>query len=205
MSILNIGVSPAKILFAVDTMSASGAAGQALTYGPSQKSMILGSAVVGGRGNVGIFKLACLELLGMDEFLDVDLIVAMLPRVLGSARANAREILKRKGAGPNPHDDGRCEFNVAGWSEKRQRLRAVASELTADGRCMLDEVETYCASPGIPGAERLDLSTPVGMLAAAQAQTAHFKTIDPAAPIGGDLIVYEIMKGGIILREMGAI
>lgn len=59
--------------------------------------------------------------------------------------------------------------------------------------------------PGIPGAERLDLSTPVGMLAAAQAQTAHFKTIDPAAPIGGDLIVYEIMKGGIILREMGAI
>ncbi|PBS11939.1 hypothetical protein CMZ82_12440 [Lysobacteraceae bacterium NML93-0792] len=204
MSIVNVSVSPGRAIVAVDTAVAGCRIGDLPTTGRAQKAHIIGTAVIAGRGNVGMLKFVCLELMNIDAIADVDLIVASLPMVLPRAKAHLDHAQAQAGGVAGPYAQG-CELAVVGWSQQRGALRAITADFKDDGRVYLDEIHSTCAGPGIPGAESMDMSTPVAMQTLARAQVAHLASVDPEAPIGGELIVYEVMQGGIIMRQMGAI
>ncbi|WP_394000523.1 hypothetical protein ACF3M1_10810 [Luteimonas sp. WGS1318] len=204
MSICNVAITPGKILVAVDTAVAGCRIGDAPTTGHMQKAVIVGDTVIASRGGISNLYFAAFQAMSIETYLDIDVLAASLPVLLARAHTQTLQARAHAGGVANSHAEG-CEMTVAGWSPQTGQPRALIATMTPDGRCMVEQIHSTCAGPDFPGGSSADLSTPGAMLTAARAQVEAFAKVDPNAPIGGELVLYELMQGGVIVRKMGAI
>lgn len=204
MSICNVAITPGKILVAVDTAVAGCRIGDAPTTGHMQKAIIVGDTVIASRGGLSYLHISAIQAMSIQTYLDIDVLASALPMLMQRAHVQTLQHRASTGGKVNDHGEG-CEMTIAGWSPQTGQPRALVATLTSDGRCQVETIHTTCAGPDFPGGSTADLSTQLAMLEAARAQVKHFAETDPDAPIGGELVLYELMQGGIIMRKLGAI
>lgn len=204
MSICNVAITPGKILVAVDTAVAGCRIGEKPTTATMQKAVIVGDTVIASRGSVSTLYFAAFQAMSVQTYLEIDVLASMLPTILTGAYKQTLAHRASLGETASGYGDG-CEMTVAGWSPKSGEPRAMVATMRPDGRCYVEQIHTTCAGPDFPGGATADLSTPMAMLAAARAQVEAFAKIDPEAPIGGELLLYEVMQGGIVMRKLGRI
>lgn len=204
MSICNVAITPTKILVAVDTAIAGCRIGDTPTTGHMQKAVIVGDTVIASRGGLSNLYFAAFQAMSIQTYLDVDVLASALPTLMQQAHVQTLHERAKVGGTVSSHAEG-CEMTIAGWSPQTGQPRALVATMTPDGRCYVETIHSTAAGPDFPGASTADLSTPLAMLAAARSQAEAFAKVDPQAPIGGELVLYEVMQGGIIMRKLGAI
>jgi hypothetical protein len=204
MSICNVSYDADRVLVAVDTASVTAIEDEAPRFFKAQKAMIHGTTLVACRGALGVLRFLNFELIEAFRFWEIDALRAELEPAL--KRAHARMVSAWASAGRKPSDLlSTCEVTVAGWSDKKKQMRAFVATRQPDGEWLVEMITARCTAPAAPDAVGDDLSSEAAMMAVARKQVAHCKAADPQAAIGGDLVVYEILPAGIIIRQSGAI
>lgn len=190
MSILNVLVSPTRILVAVDSM----VAGERSQRGEMSKMVPLVhlNAVIAMRGHqlfLANIYAGCNGCLG-----DLDaLFASMLDRLQACyARQNPSD-LRLTAAGEFMGE----QVVVAGWSPARQRMVALDYRLDEPGGefKLRKEVDSWMLAPGDSFDSPPDrLVSAEDLAAIAAQQTRHALARDPAAGFGGRLIVAEMLR-----------
>lgn len=203
MSICNVFVSPFYALLAVDSRAALIDARGTVVERDVQKAWIHGSAVVGGRGNLGILAALHQALLAEPQLLTVDQVLLGLEDRCARAEAAFEAFRGQHLPGTAvPALAAGCEVMVVGWSAGLERMRAAVATHGAGGWA-IEAIGSSCVAPGVWAADQLpDISTPATMQLTAGEQIRLFQRDHPRAPIGGRLLTYEVTPGQVVARTL---
>ncbi|MEN1928046.1 hypothetical protein WCE37_03430 [Luteimonas sp. MJ250] len=204
MSICNAYVTADMALVAVDTAAANYRDPQNPIYLNVQKAMIHGDVLVASVGGLGLSVELHTALLRTGMFWRIDEVLAQLPSLLTAAEHLHHGAMKSEGVTADRPLIGQHQITVVGWSERLGRIKACVAELRPHG-WQIDEIVNWSLSPKVSGITADDLSTISGMKATAAHQVAGAKEADSAIPIGGELILYQVVRDGITVRKLGAI
>lgn len=214
MSLLNIYLAAHRALVGVDTACglvpgqsmedwcAANAPGQRL---PAELSKLWpiahAGAVIACRGTA---------LFGLEVFCAA----SMLPSV-DAIEDGMGELLKHIGAAndarqaaahmPDSFRYAKQEIALVGWSQREGAMIATVWEREAGAgqRFVVDQVDRFAAPWETEWGEAIEPRTDHDMLQLARAQVPRFRAAHPGAPIGGRLIVAEVMRGAVAVREVG--
>lgn len=115
----------------------------------------------------------------------------------------------RHAAAQMPHEIryAKQEIALVGWSQREGAMIATVWERAAGpGQSFeVDQVDRFTAPWETEWGEAIEPRTDHDMLQLARAQVPRFRAAHPGAPIGGRLIVAEVTRGAVAVREVGRI
>jgi hypothetical protein len=194
MSLINVSLTKARLLVAVDTQGVDLASGRFLSL---SKLFHLPHAnvVMASRGTAG-FAIGLFSLLALQPDADLDRMVCLMPSLIQATHAS---LLPNLPAGTSPAVLGNQEVVLAGWSGKADCM--VAYYFKRDGarqEMTIDDIE----EPGYvvpwdnawgdapPGNDRPSLA------AIARLQVANIKRESPGTAVGGTLLIADLTRYG---------
>lgn len=97
------------------------------------------------------------------------------------------------------------QIALVGWSQREGAMIATVWERAAGPgqRFVVDQVDRFTAPWETEWGEAIEPRTDHDMLQLARVQVYRFGAIHPGAPIGGRLIVAEVTRGAVAVREVG--
>jgi len=202
MSILNVLLTPEKLLVAVDTL-----AEDAMTGRPSSAAKVLlipqHNLVMATRGSAQFF-LRLYELSLQASFradFTMEQLMAELGLVIEQLWPNYVAAADRAGI---PRDQLHTEIVLGGWSPKNGRMMATAYAKSAQGEpVVVQPLEGGLASPGDPLRGRPASFDPEAVLEAGRLQVKFLNGKAGRAAAGGRLISALLRHGAADLRDLG--
>lgn len=99
------------------------------------------------------------------------------------------------------------EIALVGWSQREGAMIATVWEHSAGPGLSfeVDQIDRFAAPWETEWGEAIEPRTDHDMLQLARAQVPRFRAAHPGAPIGGRLIVAEVTRGAVAVREVGRI
>lgn len=204
MSILNVLLTPEKLLVAVDTL-----AEDVMTGKPSSAAKVLlipqHNLVMATRGSAQFF-LRLYELSLQASFradFTMEQLMAELGLVIEQLWPNYVAAADRAGI---PRDQLHTEIVLGGWSPKNGRMMATAYAKSANGEPVtVQPLDGGLASPGEPLRGSAASFEPAAILQAGLAQVEFLNRSSGRAVAGGRLIVARLRQKEALVTDEGAI
>ncbi len=202
MSVLNVLLTPEKLLVAVDTL-----AEDAMTGRPSSAAKVLlipqHNLVMATRGSAQFF-LRLYELSLQASFradFTMEQLMAELGLVIEQLWPNYVAAADQAGI---PRHQLHTEIVLGGWSPKNGRMMATAYAKSANGEAVtVQPLEGGLASPGDPLRGRAASFDPEAVLEAGRLQVEFLNGKAGRAVAGGRLISALLRHGAADLRDLG--
>lgn len=202
MSILNVLLTPQKLLVAVDTL-----AQDAMTGKPSSGAKLLlipqHGLVLACRGSAQFF-LRIYELSLQASFradFTMEQLMAEMGLVIEKLWPEYIAAADRAGI---PREVMHTELVLGGWSPKNGRMMATAYAKSVIGRpVVVQPLEGGLASPGGPLRGRPDSFEPEAVLEAGRLQAAHLNQASAKPVAGGRLFSALLQRGSCQLLDLG--
>lgn len=204
MSILNVLLTPEKLLVAVDTL-----AEDAMTGKPSSGAKLLlipqHNLVMAARGSAQFF-LRLYELSLQASFradFTMERLMAELGMVIEQLWPNYVAAADRAGI---PRDQLHTEIVLGGWSPKNGRMMATAYAKSANAEpVVVQPLEGGLASPGDPLRSWGSSFEPAAVLEAGRLQAGYLNGAAGRVVAGGRLLAALLQDGRVSLRDLGAV
>lgn len=203
MSLLNVFVSPSRVLVSVDTNAISPHGN-----GNYEISKLIplahANTVLAARG-VNTFLLEVFAGCFLLPRADCDRINAWLPGAIDEIWKRVAALAAQGGLAENIL--GGCDLLVAGWSPSLSAMSAVRYAREPNAHAFtIDPIHACMIAPKIDWKCHEPDRAPDGltlMQGIARNQVDHILAAEPGQPIGGRLLVAEITRDGIAIRNMG--
>jgi len=201
MTILNVWLNEAQASVAVDTVSAQS---DISSGGEMSKLLVLPHAnvVFAARGSMDWLRWT-FEFFHHKPY-DMD----SIERDIAVGLATARRFLLSRMAAERVKLPLALELVVVGWSAARNSIVGLRSVVDADGIAATSIINGWVMAPwdlaalGEPRPSRPDDAE---LLSVAGRQLAHYRPLYPNAGFGGRLIVAEITRGSMVIRDVGTL
>lgn len=214
MSLLNVYLAAHRALVGVDTacgaMPGDAVAQWVARAAPGQQMpphvsklfpIVHADAVIAARGAHTFL----LDVIGPAAACgSVDELEDMLPKIIEAADLAHANRCKYFGL-PADVTHAAQELVLVGWSAREGGMIATVFERKAGQRSAftVDQVEAWAAPWETSYGQAIEPRTDHDMLQLARAQVSHFRRDHPGAPIGGRLIVAEVTRDAIAIRQAG--
>lgn len=198
MSLLNVWVSPARALVAVDTLCNVGASATI----HASKLLVLPHAnlVLAGRGDLVMFAALVNQVQLQSESVDIDTLAARIAGMLDSAVAARNEYATKLGHGCS-FEAG--EYVLVGWSKSQNRVIGIACErLQGERYARCYPIEPWRIAPDAEWENPPPVHSVAAMETVARQQVAFQREVLPSAAIGGQLHVAHIMRDAITVTRV---
>ena len=204
MSILNVILSPDKLLVAVDTLAVDTMTGE---HSSAAKLLLIPqhNLVIATRGSAQFF-LRLYELSLQASFradFTMEQLMAELGLVIDQLWPNYLAAANRAGI---PRDQLHTEIVLGGWSPRNGRMLATAYAKNADEEpAIVQPLEGGLASPGDPLRGRPASFEAAAVLEAGRLQAEHLNRAWGRQVAGGRLLSALLRRGHLELQDLGAL
>lgn len=204
MSILNVLLTPERLLVAVDTLATD-----AMTGAPSSAAKLLlipqHNLVMATRGSAQLFlrlyKLSLQASFRAD--FTMEQLMAELGLVIEQLWPNYVAAADRAGI---PRDQLHTEIVLGGWSPKNGRMMATAYAKSANGEPVIAQpLEGGLASPGDPLRSRPASFDMAAVLEAGRLQAGYLNQASGRVVAGGRLLTAVLQRDHASLRDLGVV
>lgn len=208
MSVLNIIVSHDRAWVAVDTAGTDACTGNALEVS-KMVPLVHASLVLAARGATTVMHNLAAWCMSLDRTADFDLLAGFPPGWMDEFHTHlASQVRAQTGREPAAQE---TEIVIVGWSASQQRMALLAFRRGAGmDSYQVQTPDIYIAPwPGDEAMNRLaEITVPnmaEYMRVVSDEQMAWSKHTNQVGPIGGRLLIAEVTRDAITIRDAGAI
>ncbi|WP_151449272.1 hypothetical protein [Lacisediminimonas profundi] len=205
MSMINVFLSPSKALIGVDTEGINGLTGDFIRVG---KMIYLPQVniVLAGRGTAAF--LLVLHTMLTDALMrmhgggDFDSAAAAMPELVGAAYKAINAAMPDVGLYGIPEGQ---QAVLIGWSAIQSRMQACAYLQSPSAEVEVVNIEDpgYMMPWNAAWGEPPEGCSPADMVELALCQVRNVKCESPGTPMGGNLIIAELSRSAMSVRDMG--